>query len=128
MWQFGPARDDSVALQQATSPTNGGRYTMATLDAQDRDNLRSSQFAYVDKEGGEHLPLNDAAHVRNAMARFNQTEFESQAAKERARKKILAAAKRHDIEVDPDANISKPTRSLRAASTKRGPRGGRKAN
>jgi hypothetical protein len=99
---------------------------MANLDAQDRDKLRSSQFAYVDKEGGEHLPLNDASHVRNAMARFNQTEFESQAAKERARKKILAAAKRHDIEVDPDANISKSTRSLRAASTKRGPRGGRK--
>jgi hypothetical protein len=99
---------------------------MATLDAQDRDKLRSSQFAYVDKEGGEHLPLNDASHVRNAMARFNQTEFESQAAKERARKKILAAAKRYDIEVDADANISKPTRSLRAASTKRGPRGGRK--
>jgi hypothetical protein len=99
---------------------------MATLDTQDRDKLRSSQFAYVDKKGEEHLPINDASHVRNAIARFNQTEFESKAAKERARKKILSAAKRYDVEVADDSNIAKPTRSLRAASTKRGPRGGRK--
>ena len=99
---------------------------MATLDTKDREKLRSSQFAYVDKKGGEHLPINDESHVRNAIARFNQTEFESQAAKERARKKILSAAKRHKIEVDEDSNIAKSTRSLRAASTKRGPRGGRK--
>lgn len=99
---------------------------MAQLDTRDREKLRSSQFAYVDRQGEEHLPINDASHVRNAIARFNQTEFESMAAKERARKKILSAAKRYDIEVDKDANISKSTRSLRAASTKRGPRGGRK--
>ena len=78
---------------------------MPELDAKDRDDLRKNQFAYVDKDGGEHLPINDASHVRNAMARFNQTDFESQTAKEEARKKILAAAKRYDIEVD-DANIA----------------------
>jgi hypothetical protein len=99
---------------------------MATLETKDRDKLRSSQFAYVDKKGEEHLPVNDATHVRNAIARFNQTEFESKAAKERARKKILSAAKRFDVEVAEDSTIAKPTRSLRAASTKRGPRGGRK--
>lgn len=99
---------------------------MATLDTRDRDKLRSNQFAYVDKEGGEHLPINDESHARNAIARFNQTEFESQAAKERARKKILSAAKRHGIDVDEASNIAKPVRSLRATSTKRGPRGGRK--
>ena len=63
---------------------------------------------------------------RNAMARWNQTAFESMAAKERARKKIVSAAKRHGIEVDKEDKISKPVTSLRAASTKRGPRGGRK--
>jgi hypothetical protein len=99
---------------------------MAQLDTRDRERLRSTQFAYIDRDGGEHLPINDAAHVRNAIARFNQTEFESKAAKERARKKILSAAERYDIEVEEDSNVSKPTRSLRAASTKRGPRGGRK--
>jgi hypothetical protein len=99
---------------------------MADLDTKARDKLRSSQFAYVDSKGGEHLPINDESHVRNAIARFNQTEFESQAAKERARKKILSAAKKHDIEVDEHSNVRKATRSLRAASTKGGPRGGRK--
>jgi uncharacterized protein DUF6582 len=99
---------------------------MATLDTKDREKLRSTQFAYVDKKGEEHLPINDASHVRNAIARFNQTEFESKAAKERARKKILSAAKRHGVDVNEDSNIAKPTRSLRAASTKQGPRGGRK--
>ena len=56
-------------------------------------------------------PIHDESHVRNAIARFNQTDFESAAAKEKARKKILAAAKKHDIEVADDANVSKPVRS-----------------
>lgn len=100
---------------------------MPDLDTRARERLRGGQFAYVDSEGEEHLPINDASHVRNAMARFNQTEFESEAAKERARKKIVAAAKKFDIEIDPDSNIMKRTTSLRAARTKRGPRGGRKS-
>jgi hypothetical protein len=98
---------------------------MADLTTKSREKLRSNQFAYVDRKGGEHLPINDESHIRNAMARWNQTEFESQAAKERARKKIVAAAKREGIEIDQDDKIAHPTRSLRAASTKRGPRGGK---
>jgi len=84
---------------------------MTTLDSTAREKLRKSEFAYVDRDGGEHLPIHDAAHVRNAIARFNQTHFESKAAKERARRAILAAAKRHDIEVDPDDNVARPGRS-----------------
>ena len=83
---------------------------MAELDTKARDKLRSSQFAYVDSKGGEHLPINDEEHVRNAMARFNQTDFESAAAKERARRKVLAAAKRHGIDVSEDSNVAKPAR------------------
>ena len=99
---------------------------MAELDTRDRDRLRDSQFAYVDKQGEGHLPINDASHVRNAVARFNQTEFESMAAKERARRTILTAAEKHGIEIDEGDNIRKSTQSLRAASTKGGPRGGRR--
>src|SRR5437870_13705204 len=99
---------------------------MAELDAKDREKLDKRTFAYVDSKGEGHLPLNDESHVRNAMARFNQTEFESATAKERARKKIVAAAKKHGIEVSPDDKVAKPTGSLRAASTKAGPRGGKK--
>lgn len=83
---------------------------MAELTAAKRDKLRSNQFAYVDRKGGEHLPLNDESHIRNAMARWNQTDFESQAAKERARRKILSAAKREGIEVNEDDRIAHPTR------------------
>lgn len=78
---------------------------MGTLDAEDRDKLRKNQFAYVDADGGEYLPINDASHVRNAIARFNQTDFESPAAKEKARRTILAAADRFGIEVADDANV-----------------------
>ena len=59
------------------------------------------------KKGGEHLPINDESHIRNAMARWNQTDFESAAAKERARKKIVSAAKRHGIEVEDDSKVAK---------------------
>lgn len=82
---------------------------MAELDTKDRDKLDKDQFAYVDSEGGEHLPINDESHIRNAMARWNQTEFESKEKQEEARKKIIAAAKRHGIDVDPDDKISKGT-------------------
>jgi hypothetical protein len=99
---------------------------MAELDTTDRNKLRKSQFAYVDSSGEGHLPIPDESHVRNAMARFNQTEFESAAAKEKARKKILAAAKRYGVDVDEDDNVAKPSRSTRAASTKSGPSGGKK--
>lgn len=83
---------------------------MAELTARGRDRLRSTQFAYVDGKGGEHLPIHDEEHIRNAMARFNQTEFESAAAKERARKKIVGAAKRHGIEVGDDSNVAHSSR------------------
>jgi hypothetical protein len=98
---------------------------MAELDTEHREDLRDSQYAYVDSKGGRHLPINDESHIRNAMARYNQTEFESTAAKERARKKIVGAARKHGIEVGEDDGVGKPARSLRAASTRRGPRGGK---
>jgi hypothetical protein len=60
----------------------------------------------VDKDGGEHLPINDEEHVRNAMSRWNQTDFESKHAKEEARKKILQAAKHFGIDVSKDDKIA----------------------
>jgi hypothetical protein len=81
---------------------------MAELDTKDRKDLRKNQFAYVDRDGGEHLPINDETHVRNAISRWNQTDFESKSAKEEARKKILRAAERYDIEIDEDDNVKHP--------------------
>ena len=83
---------------------------MPELDAKARDKLDKDQFAYVDKDGGEHLPINDEEHVRNAMARWNQTDFDSRSAKDEAAKKIIRAAKRHDIEVDHESEVAKAAR------------------
>jgi len=99
---------------------------MPDLREKQRKAMPKSVFAYVDARGEGHLPLNDESHVRNAMARWNQTEFSSESAKETARRKIMSAARKHGIEVSKDDRIARPTSSLRAATTRRGPRGGRK--
>lgn len=83
---------------------------MAELDAKDRDKLKDSQFAYVDKSGEGHLPINDESHIRNAMARWNQTDFESSSAKESARRKIVSAAHEHGIDVSDDDKIAHASR------------------
>lgn len=80
---------------------------MPELSERERDRLDDDQFAYVDSKGERHLPINDPSHVRNAIARFDQTDFESGAAKERARRRILDAARKQGIDVDPDDDVAK---------------------
>ena len=81
---------------------------MGELSETQRDRLPDSAFAYIDRDGGRHLPINDADHIRNAIARFDQTDFQSRTAKEEARKRILAAAKRHGIEVADQSDVAHP--------------------
>ena len=56
---------------------------MADLDTADRKELNKRQFAHVDREASGHLPINDKSHIRDQMARWNQTDFPSKTAKER---------------------------------------------
>src|SRR5438093_9178394 len=70
---------------------------MARLAASKRARLPGSAFAYVDSRDRRRLPIHDEAHVRNALARFNQVAFEDDAARERARKRLLNAAKKYGI-------------------------------
>ncbi|HEV2012672.1 MAG TPA: adenylate/guanylate cyclase domain-containing protein [Candidatus Dormibacteraeota bacterium] len=70
---------------------------MTQLDGKTRARLPDSAFAYVDSRGSRRLPINDEAHVRNALARFNQTRFEDEAARDRARTRLLKAAKKYGI-------------------------------
>ena len=83
---------------------------MGELSTDARNKLKTSDFAFVDKDGERHLPIHDEEHVRNAIARWNQTKFDSAADKEAARKKILRAAKTFGIEVSRDDKISTPTK------------------
>ena len=70
---------------------------MAKLKASERAKLPDSAFAYIDSGGGRRLPIHDEAHVRNALARFERVAFEDDAARERARKRLLNAAKKFGI-------------------------------
>lgn len=70
---------------------------MADLRANERAALPDSAFAYVDSTGKRRLPIHDEAHVRNALARFNRVVFEDEAGRDRARTRLLRAAKRHGI-------------------------------
>jgi class 3 adenylate cyclase len=72
-------------------------WNMSRLDASKRTSLPDSAFAYVDSRGRRRLPIHDEAHVRNALARFNQVAFENDDARERARKRLLNAAKKYGI-------------------------------
>src|SRR2546430_14431791 len=70
---------------------------MARLKTGKRARLPDSAFAYVDSRGRRRLPVHDKAHVQNALARFNQVAFETDAARDRARKRLLNAAKKYRI-------------------------------
>ena len=70
---------------------------MSHLSARKRARLPKRAFAYVDSKGRKRLPIHDEAHVRNALARFNQVTFEDEAARERARQRLLVAAKKYGI-------------------------------
>jgi hypothetical protein len=74
---------------------------MAKLTTSKRASLRTEQFACPQDR---KLPLTDAAHVRNAMARFDQVESKF-CHPATARRRILAAAKRFGIDV---TEFSKP--------------------
>jgi hypothetical protein len=80
---------------------------MADLDTRDRNRLRDSSFAWIDKQGERHLPINDESHVRNAISRFNQTDFDEPGAKAQAARKIMAAARKHGIDVDPSDDVAR---------------------
>ncbi len=70
---------------------------MAELGARERVKLPDSAFAYIDASGHRRLPIHDEAHVRNALARFNRLLFDDETVRDRARTRLLKAAKRYGI-------------------------------
>ena len=71
-----------------------------TLSSEDRKKLSDKTFAFP-KERKE--PLEDASHVRNAIARFDQVKGVSDSEREQAFKRIKAAAKKHGVDM-PETN------------------------
>jgi hypothetical protein len=70
---------------------------MPELSEKKRDKLPDSAFAFP-KERKE--PLNDASHVRSAIARFNQVEGVSEKERHAAWNRIKKAAKKFDVEIE----------------------------
>ncbi|HEX3630855.1 MAG TPA: DUF6582 domain-containing protein [Candidatus Dormibacteraeota bacterium] len=66
------------------------------LSTQQENRMASQTFAFP-KERKE--PLNDARHVRNAIARFDQVEGVSDSERDAAWRRIKAAAKKFGVEV-----------------------------
>lgn len=69
---------------------------MATQKEKSAPRQNVSQFAFPKQRKG---PIHDAEHV-NAIARFDQVEDVSDADRDAAWKRITAAAKRYDIDVE----------------------------
>lgn len=69
---------------------------MTDLDSDKRDNLSDSKFAFPEQR---KEPLEDASHVRNAIARFDQVKGVSDDERDEAWKRIKAAAKKFDVDV-----------------------------
>lgn len=88
---------------------------MAELSAKQRADLPNSAFAYVDSKGNRRLPINDEAHVRAALSRFNQVKYESPEAREKAFARVLKAAAGYGI-----APVGFVTRQLREAARTEG--------
>ncbi|SRR6266446_2478608 len=66
------------------------------LSTAQKNRMRTTTFAFP-KDRKE--PLNDARHVRNAIARFDQVEGVSDREREAAWRRIRAAARKFGVEV-----------------------------
>lgn len=70
---------------------------MAKLSTKDRGKLDEKSFAFPDQKKES---LENASHVRNAIARFNQVKGVSDADRDAAWNRIKTAAKKFDVEVN----------------------------
>jgi hypothetical protein len=69
---------------------------MARLNSASRSKLPSGNFAFPEQR---KEPLENASHVRNAIARFDQVKDVSEAGRDKAWARIKAAAKAYGIEM-----------------------------
>jgi uncharacterized protein DUF6582 len=72
-------------------------FRMAKLNQEKRDHIPDDKFAFPAEE---KEPLNDAVHVRNAIARFNQVKGVTDSERDAAWKRIRSAANKFDVEIE----------------------------
>ncbi len=69
---------------------------MSKISEPAREHLDDGNFAFPQER---KEPIHDAAHVRNAIARFKQVRGVSDAERDAAWKRITSAAKKHNVEL-----------------------------
>ncbi len=69
------------------------------MSTAEENRLTDRQFAFPEQR---KEPLTDAAHVRNAVARFDQVEGVSDADRDEAWKRIQSAARKFDVDISAD--------------------------
>jgi len=101
--------------QRAEDEPGDGDVAKADMSAKSINDLDDSDFAYIEPGGKKddegkttprslrHFPVNDAAHVRNALSRAPQSPFG-----EKAMPKIKARAKALGIDVAKEAGVAEP--------------------
>lgn len=72
----------------------------AKVTTEQRYRLPARHCGYIDDAGRCRFPIHDAAHVRNALARFNQGHFPDKATKLKTLRKILRRARELGVEYD----------------------------
>jgi len=70
---------------------------MSRLDEAGRDRLSARQYAFPRQR---KEPLEDASHVRNAVARFDQVEGVTDDERDEAWRRIQAAARKFDVKLE----------------------------
>jgi cell division protein FtsX len=74
--------------------------TMANLTEASRDHIKDEHFAFPKER---KMPIHDAAHIRNAIARFNQVKDVTVEERDEAWKRIKSAAKKHNVEMNEES-------------------------
>ena len=69
---------------------------MPKINEASREHIADENFAFP-KERKE--PIHDAAHVRNAVARFKQVQGVTDAERDAAWKRIQSAARKHNVDL-----------------------------
>jgi len=69
---------------------------MSKISEATRDHIDNENFAFPNER---KEPIHDAAHVRNAIARFKQVQGVTDAERDAAWKRIQSAAKKHKVDL-----------------------------
>jgi hypothetical protein len=69
-----------------------------TVSKNEKENLMATIGTFK-KDGERKEPIHDAAHVRNAIARFGQVEGVTDSERDAAWRRIKSAAKKYNVEI-----------------------------